>query len=264
MRITTTIELRPKILLNISIVLASFTVLILLFRHEFSRGSNSKIARDSAEAEPTTEDLSLPVDKNDHIFQAVKNLKNQRKKEDQESYKDLKSAVSSFDDTFEVDLSNDPVLERPPTNPNAPGESGKAINIDEKNLSEDEKATKAALLKKYAINHFAGDKISLHRTPGDHRQKGCKKLNYDRVLPNTSVIVTFYNEHWTTLMRTIYSILHESSKGTLKELILVDDMSDQEHLGGRLERELKDLPRVRLIRTTTRQGLVRARMLGAQ
>ena len=44
---------------------------------------------------------------------------------------------------------------------------------------------------------------------------------------------------------------------------MIDDMSDQPHLGEPLEKALKDLPRVRLIRTTKRQGLVRARMLGA-
>ena len=64
-------------------------------------------------------------------------------------------------------------------------------------------------------------------------------------------------------MRTIYSILHETRKSILHELILIDDLSDQPHLGEPLEKALKDLPRVRLVRTTKRQGLVRARMLGA-
>merc|ERR1711937_672005 len=109
---------------------------------------------------------------------------------------------------------------------------------------------------------MGSDQISLHRNPGDHRNSKCHSLSYPNNLPTTSVIIAFYNEHWTTLMRTIYSVLHESNKSILKELILIDDKSDQAHLGEPLEKALKDVPRVRLIRSKKREGLVRARLLG--
>lgn len=270
MRVTTTVELRPRILLNIAIALASITVLILLFQHEHSNRRRKNFFQ-AAQNSGVTHDF---IHENDDDRGSTSHSK--QKSFDNEfdfendghhspSRSNLNRANLPFDDTFEVDLESDPVLERPPpASGQTYGEGGKAVSIPDNRLTQDEVEEKNALIKKYAINHFIGNKISLHRTTGDHRQKGCKKLKYDRDLPTTSVIVTFYNEHWTTLMRTIYSILHESSKATLKELILVDDLSDQEHLQGRLERALKDLPRVRLIRTTTRQGLVRARMLGAQ
>ena len=91
-------------------------------------------------------------------------------------------------------------------------------------------------------------------------------ISYDQ-LPTTSVIVTFYNEGYTTLLRTVYSILHESPRALLKEIILIDDMSDKDEfpkLGHDLEVELSKLDRVRLIRTKKREGLVRARLLGAE
>ena len=91
-------------------------------------------------------------------------------------------------------------------------------------------------------------------------------VRYDQ-LPTTSVIVTFYNEGYTTLLRTVYSILHESPRALLKEIILIDDMSDKDEfpkLGRDLELELAKLDRVRLIRTKKREGLVRARLLGAE
>ena len=96
----------------------------------------------------------------------------------------------------------------------------------------------------------------------------CKLLicRYDQ-LPTTSVIVTFYNEGYTTLLRTVYSILHESPRALFKEIILIDDMSDKGEfpkLGHDLEVELSKLDRVRLIRTKKREGLVRARLLGAE
>ncbi|OWK07165.1 GALNT12, partial [Cervus elaphus hippelaphus] len=89
-----------------------------------------------------------------------------------------------------------------------------------------------------------------------------KKYNYDQ-LPTTSVVIAFYNEAWSTLLRTVYSVLETSPDTLLEEVILVDDYSDREHLKERLATELAGLPKVRLVRASKREGLVRARLLGA-
>lgn len=55
----------------------------------------------------------------------------------------------------------------------------------------------------------------------------CANLTYDRILPSASVIIIFYNEPWSVLLRTVHSVLKESPPNLLKEIILVDDHSEE-------------------------------------
>ncbi|XP_003968875.1 polypeptide N-acetylgalactosaminyltransferase 4 [Takifugu rubripes] len=154
-----------------------------------------------------------------------------------------------------------PLYVKPPPDTNAPGELGRAAHL---NLSPDEKKQEEDSIERYAINIFVSDKISLHRHIQDHRMKECrsKTFNYRR-LPTTSVIIAFYNEAWSTLLRTIHSVLETTPAILLKEIILIDDFSDRAYLKSQLADYISNLERVRLIRTKKREGLVRARLIGA-
>lgn len=88
---------------------------------------------------------------------------------------------------------------------------------------------------------------------------------YPPELPNTSIIIIFHNEAWSVLLRTIWSIINRSPRNLLREIILVDDASTREFLKKDLDKYIEHLPiPTKLVRLKTREGLVAARLLGAE
>ncbi|XP_056611179.1 polypeptide N-acetylgalactosaminyltransferase 3 [Triplophysa dalaica] len=157
-----------------------------------------------------------------------------------------------------------PVLERPPQNPSQPGASGKSFNTD--NLSPEDQKEKERGDEKHCFNLYASDRISLSRDLGpDTRPPECIEQTFKRcpALPTTSVIIVFHNEAWSTLLRTVYSVLHTSPALLLREIILVDDASVDDRLKDELDEYLKKLNIVRVVRQLERKGLITARLLGA-
>ena len=89
-------------------------------------------------------------------------------------------------------------------------------------------------------------------------------MTYSSNLPSASIIICFHNEAWSTLLRTIHSILNRTSESLIHEIILVDDLSTLEELKEELENYVAKFPKLRLVRTSQREGLIRGRMIGAQ
>ncbi|XP_053349196.1 polypeptide N-acetylgalactosaminyltransferase 12 [Clarias gariepinus] len=161
----------------------------------------------------------------------------------------------------DTELLRRPVYEKPPLDPSALGELGVAVKLE---LTGEEKRKEEESVEKHQINTYLSDRISLHRRLPERWNPLCKNLKYDyRSLPSTSVVIAFYNEAWSTLLRTVHSVLETSPDILLNEIIIVDDYSDREHLKEPLESYIAGLRKVRLIRARKREGLVRARLLGA-
>ncbi len=118
--------------------------------------------------------------------------------------------------------------------------------------------------RKFNINVTRSEEISLERDIPDTRADSCKMIRYDvSSLPTISVIIPFYNEALSMLLRTVHSILNRTPPQLLQEVILVKDHASNKDLGETLENYLKYLPKVKLVQTMKREGLIRARMIGA-
>lgn len=140
------------------------------------------------------------------------------------------------------------------------GEQGKA-----EKLQSTDKVNEDKLFHKNGFNALLSDKISLNRSIPDIRHPGCKDKTYLSELPSVSVIVPFFNEHWSTLLRTAYSVINRSPRELLTEIILVDDCSTKDFLKETLDKFVDDnLPKVKVIHLPERGGLITARLAGAK
>lgn len=104
----------------------------------------------------------------------------------------------------------------------SPGEMGSAVHIP-----ADQETLQQELFKLNQFNLMASDMISLNRSLKDVRLNGCKSKKYPKLLPTTSVVIVFHNEAWSTLLRTVWSVINRSPRNLLKEIILVDDFSER-------------------------------------
>lgn len=145
--------------------------------------------------------------------------------------------------------------------PDGPGEGGKAVILS----AVDEQLAKERF-KENQFNVVASDRISPNRTLPDYRNSHCRARKYDiKNLPMTTIIIVFHNEAWSTLIRSLYSIANRTPRSLLKEIILIDDASERDHLKEPLDAFLThkfNFP-TRIYRMPSRTGLIRGRLKGS-
>nr|KAF6469447.1 polypeptide N-acetylgalactosaminyltransferase 11 [Molossus molossus] len=119
--------------------------------------------------------------------------------------------------------------------------------------------------QKHAFNMLISNRLGFHRDVPDTRDAACKDKTYPADLPVASIVICFYNEALSALLRTVHSVLDRTPAQLLHEIILVDDDSDFDDLKGELDEFVqKHLPgKIKVIRNRKREGLIRGRMIGA-
>ncbi|XP_039361388.1 polypeptide N-acetylgalactosaminyltransferase 9 isoform X4 [Mauremys reevesii] len=118
--------------------------------------------------------------------------------------------------------------------------------------------------EEYGYNAQLSDRISLDRSIPDYRPKKCKQMTYSDDLPQISVVFIFVNEALSVILRSVHSVVNHTPSHLLKEIILVDDNSDNVELKFNLDQYVnKRYPGlVKIVRNNKREGLIRARIQG--
>ncbi|XP_002741689.2 polypeptide N-acetylgalactosaminyltransferase 13-like [Saccoglossus kowalevskii] len=146
-----------------------------------------------------------------------------------------------------------------PRNPKGPGEYGVSVIT----RPEDEAKVKTGW-KHASFNEFVSDMISVERAIPDVRPEECQDKLYSDSLPSTSIIICFTEESWSTLVRSVHSVINRSPPQLIKEIILVDDFSSREYLKAPLDKYMKRFPQVKILRLENREGLIRGRLRGTE
>lgn len=160
-----------------------------------------------------------------------------------------------------IDYHDYEYLEREKARFGMPGENGQPVYAEK----EEEELNK----KLFDENGYYGlisDKIALNRSVADYRHQQCKKIQYLKELPSVSIVIPFYNDHLSTLLRTVYSVINRSPPHLLKEVILVNDHSTKDFLYKDLEEHIQEhlKDKVKLLVLPRRSGLIWARLAGAR
>lgn len=97
-----------------------------------------------------------------------------------------------------------------------------------RNLKSFDRQTKIVnCFEVHGFNECLSNQISVTRKVPDHRSEYCRNIEFSRKnFPPTSIIITFYNEAWSTLLRSVHSVLDRSPGHLIEEILLIDDFSD--------------------------------------
>ncbi|NXT06546.1 GLT11 acetylgalactosaminyltransferase, partial [Prunella fulvescens] len=132
-------------------------------------------------------------------------------------------------------------------------------------FNEEDQEVRDLGYQKHAFNMLISNRLGYHREVPDTRDPKCREKSYPADLPSASVVICFYNEALSALLRTVHSVLDRTPSHLLHEIILVDDNSELADLKKDLSEYVKtQLPKTtKLVRNEKREGLIRGRMVGA-
>ncbi|CAN0372068.1 polypeptide N-acetylgalactosaminyltransferase 18-like [Lampetra fluviatilis] len=137
-----------------------------------------------------------------------------------------------------------------------------------KDLPARQKRKACARFLTYGYNAYLSDRLPLDRDVPDNRPPGCSSKWYPSELPGLSLVLIFYNEAVSILLRAVTSAVRNTPHHLLKEIILVDDCSDYDDLQEGFDSLVQELGRkydhvkFRLERHTGRRGLSASRVTG--
>ena len=91
-----------------------------------------------------------------------------------------------------------------------PGEMGIGVNFDSELMTNDEADKRKEMYNNHAFEEYISEMISLNRSLPDFRGQWCRDQYDGKIshLEKVSVIICFHNEAWSTLLRSVHSIIN--------------------------------------------------------
>ncbi|XP_067152234.1 polypeptide N-acetylgalactosaminyltransferase 18 isoform X5 [Apteryx mantelli] len=135
----------------------------------------------------------------------------------------------------------------------------------------------------YGYNAYLSDRLPLDRPLPDLRPNGCRNLTFPDRLPEVSIVFIFVNEALSVILRSIRSAIDRTPAHLLKEIILVDDNSNndqnlsrspqecclpfREELKEKLKKYIDEVNAqkpgfIKVVRHSKQEGLIRSRVSG--
>ncbi|XP_010019559.1 PREDICTED: polypeptide N-acetylgalactosaminyltransferase 18, partial [Nestor notabilis] len=119
----------------------------------------------------------------------------------------------------------------------------------------------------YGYNAYLSDRLPLDRPLPDLRPNGCRNLTFPERLPEVSIVFIFVNEALSVILRSIHSAIDRTPAHLLKEIILVDDNSNNEELKEKLKKYVDEVNArkpgfIKVVRHSKQEGLIRSRVSG--
>ncbi|CAG5856178.1 unnamed protein product [Menidia menidia] len=134
-------------------------------------------------------------------------------------------------------------------------------------LSPDNRRVALKMFQYYGYNAYLSDRLSLSRPIPDLRPDGCRNITYSLNLPQVSIVFIFVNEAFSVILRSIHSAINRTPSHLLKEIILVDDNSNNNELKEKLQDFVSETNSqrpgfIKLVRHAKQEGLIRSRVSG--
>nr|XP_020463221.1 polypeptide N-acetylgalactosaminyltransferase 18 isoform X2 [Monopterus albus] len=134
-------------------------------------------------------------------------------------------------------------------------------------LSPDTRRVALKMFQYYGYNGYLSDRLPLDRTIPDLRPDGCRNITYPLNLPQVSIVFIFVNEALSVILRSIHSAINRTPSHLLKEIILVDDNSNNNELKEKLQNFVSETNShrpgfIKMVRHAKQEGLIRSRVSG--
>uniref|UniRef100_A0A3Q3GRE0 Polypeptide N-acetylgalactosaminyltransferase n=1 Tax=Labrus bergylta TaxID=56723 RepID=A0A3Q3GRE0_9LABR len=134
-------------------------------------------------------------------------------------------------------------------------------------LSPDNRRVALKMFQYYGYNGYLSDRLPLDRPIPDLRPDGCRNITYHLNLPQVSIVFIFVNEALSVILRSINSAISRTPSHLLKEIILVDDNSNNNELKEKLQDFVSETNSrspgfIKMVRHSKQEGLIRSRVSG--